>query len=55
MAVIDIERLKRSGQKFASGFTPGQKVISVLGVIGVVLATTMFMKWSSTHTNTTRR
>jgi flagellar M-ring protein FliF len=48
MALIDVERLKRSGQKFASGFTPGQKVISVLGVVGVVLAGTMFLKWSST-------
>lgn len=47
MAIVDVERLKRSGQKFVNGFTPGQKVISVLGVAGLVLATSMFMKWSS--------
>src|SRR5947209_99784 len=50
MPIVDVDRLKRSGQKFASGFTPGQKVISVLGVVGIVLAATAFMKWSSAPT-----
>lgn len=50
MALVDVDRLKRSGQRFVTGFTPGQKVISVLGVAALVLATIMFMSWSSTPT-----
>ncbi len=48
MPIVDVDKLKRSGQQFASGFTPGQKVMSVLGIAGLVLAMTMFTKWSST-------
>ena len=32
MPIVDVDRLKAGGQKFASGFTNGQKVMSVLGI-----------------------
>ena len=48
MPIIDVDRLKRSGQTFATGFTSGQKVISALGVAGLVLALVMFTRWSAT-------
>lgn len=47
MALVDVDRMRRSGERFVNGFTPGQKVISVLGVAGLVLATVAFMSWSS--------
>ncbi len=47
MALVDVDRLKQSGQKFVSGFTPGQKVMSVLGIAGLVVAMFMFTKWST--------
>ena len=47
MALVDVDRLKQSGQKFVSGFTPGQKVMSVLGIAGLAVAMFMFTKWSA--------
>jgi flagellar M-ring protein FliF len=47
MPIIDVERMKRSGQKFASGFTPGQKVGTALGVAVLVLGMFMFTKWTT--------
>jgi flagellar M-ring protein FliF len=48
MPIVDVDRLKRSGEKFASGFTPGQKVVSVLGAVALVFAMFAFTKWSAT-------
>ncbi len=47
MPVIDVDRLKRNGEKFVSGFTSGQKVMSVLGVAALALGLVMFTRWSS--------
>src|SRR3954451_12069687 len=47
MALLDVDRLKQGGQKFVTGFTPGQKVMSVLGIAGLAVAMFMFTKWSS--------
>src|SRR3954468_10024845 len=47
MALLDVDRLKQGGQKFVTGFTPGQKVMSVLGIAGLAIAMFMFTKWSS--------
>src|SRR4051812_19158512 len=47
MPLVDVDRLRQGGQKFVSGFTPGQKVVSVLGIAGLAVAMFMFTKWSS--------
>jgi flagellar M-ring protein FliF len=46
--IIDVERLKDQGKRFADGFTPGQKAMTIIGVVGVVLVGMFFMKWAST-------
>src|SRR5262245_58434178 len=48
MATIDLDRIKQHGKRFADGFTPGQKAMTVLGVVVVVLGGMMFMRWAST-------
>lgn len=48
MPIIDVERLKRGGQKFANGFTPGQKVLSVLAVAGLAFGIFAFTNWAAT-------
>ena len=48
MPIIDVDRLKRGGQKFASGFTPGQKALSVLATAGLALGLFAFTKWAAT-------
>ncbi len=47
MPVVDVDRLKQQGKRFVDGFTPGQKAMTILGVIAVVLAGMTFMKWAS--------
>lgn len=47
MPVIDVDRLKEQGRRFVDGFTPGQKAMTILGVIAVVFAGMTFMKWAS--------
>ncbi len=47
MPLVDVDRLKQGGQKFVSGFTPGQKAMSVLGIAGLLVAMFMFTKWST--------
>lgn len=47
MPTVDIERIKAYGRRFADGFTPGQKAMTILGVVGVVLAGMWFMRWAS--------
>ena len=48
MPVVDVDRLKEQGRRFVDGFTPGQKAMTILGVIAVVLAGMTFMKWAAT-------
>ncbi len=48
MPVVDVDRLKEQGKRFVDGFTPGQKAMTILGVVAVVLAGMTFMKWAST-------
>lgn len=48
MPIVDVNRLKNSGERFVKGFTTGQKVVSILGVAGLVLGVMMFSQWSST-------
>jgi len=47
MAALDMDRLRAHARRFADGFTPGQKTITVLGVVAVVLAGYSFMTWAS--------
>ncbi len=48
MAAIDMDRIKVHAQRFADGFTPGQKSITILGVVAVVIATFYFNSWAGT-------
>ena len=48
MPAIDLDRIKSQGKHFVDGFTPGQKAMTILGVIVVVLAGMAFSKWSNT-------
>src|ERR1700688_3412851 len=48
MPAIDLDRIKDQGKNFVDGFTPGQKAMTILGVIAVVLAGMAFSHWSST-------
>jgi flagellar M-ring protein FliF len=48
MPVVDVDRLKEQGRRFVEGFTPGQKAITLLGVVAVVIAGMTFMRWAST-------
>lgn len=47
MPVVDVDRLKEQGRRFVDGFTPGQKAMTILGVIAVVLASMTFMRWAA--------
>jgi flagellar M-ring protein FliF len=50
MAIIDVDKLKSSGRRFASDFTTGQKAVTIAAVVGVVLAMFMFSKWENKPT-----
>ena len=47
MPAIDLDRIRDQGKNFVDGFTPGQKAMTILGVIAVVLAGMAFSHWSS--------
>ncbi len=47
MPVVDVDRLKEQGRRFVDGFTPGQKAMTILGVVAVVFAGMTFMTWAS--------
>ena len=47
MPVVDVDRLKEQSRRFVDGFTPGQKAMTILGVVVVVLAGMTFMKWAA--------
>jgi flagellar M-ring protein FliF len=46
----DLNRMKESAKRFASGFTPGQKVVTVAAVIGAVLVGLIYMTMSGKPT-----
>src|SRR2546423_4624778 len=48
MSAIDLDRIKEQGRRFVDGFTPGQKAMTILGVIAVVFGGMTFMKWAAT-------
>src|SRR5690349_17417144 len=47
MGVLDVDKLKEQGRRFASGFTAGQKAVTIAAVVGVFLAMFVFTKWQS--------
>jgi flagellar M-ring protein FliF len=46
MSIVDVDKLKDQGKRFASGFTAGQKAVTVAAVVGVFVAMFMFTKWA---------
>jgi flagellar M-ring protein FliF len=46
MPAIDVDKLKEQGKRFTSGFTAGQKAVTILAVVGVFAAMFMFTKWA---------
>ena len=46
MGVLDVDKLKEQGRRFSSGFTAGQKTVTIAAVVGVFLAMFMFTKWA---------
>jgi flagellar M-ring protein FliF len=47
MPSVDIDRLKEQGQRFLSGFTTGQKVVTGVALIAVIVAGYLFTQASS--------
>jgi flagellar M-ring protein FliF len=47
MPAVDFDRIRDQGKNFVDGFTPGQKAMTILGVIAVVMAGMAFSHWSS--------
>ncbi|MDA8291446.1 MAG: flagellar basal-body MS-ring/collar protein FliF [Actinomycetota bacterium] len=52
MAVLptDVSRMRESARRFASGFSRGQKVVTVVSLVGVVLVAFVFMSLSGKPT-----
>jgi len=50
MAAFDVERMRAQGRRFIDGFTPGQKAVTILCVVLVVLGGMFFTKWAGTPT-----
>lgn len=47
MPSIDFEKMRSKGTDFLSGFTTGQKIVSVFAIFAVVLGAFYFTQWSS--------
>src|SRR3954463_8755855 len=47
MAAIDVNQLKAKAGKALSGFSTGQKVITGLAVVGLIVGGMMFSSWAS--------
>ncbi|MHB1503193.1 MAG: flagellar basal-body MS-ring/collar protein FliF [Acidimicrobiales bacterium] len=43
----EVDRVKEHLRRFASGFTPGQKAVTVIGVLAVLLGAVFFMNFAS--------
>jgi flagellar M-ring protein FliF len=50
MAAFDVDRIRAQGKRFIEGFTPGQKAVTILVTVGVILGGMYFMKWASAPT-----
>lgn len=48
MPALDLDRLRAHGRSFVSGFTPGQKAVTVLGAVALLVGGYVFMQWAST-------
>jgi flagellar M-ring protein FliF len=53
MPQFDLERLKTQARQFASGFTPGQKVVTVVAIVAVVGGAFLLSQLSSSTSYTT--
>src|SRR3954464_15782057 len=47
MAAIDVNKVKAKAGKALSGFSTGQKVVTGLAVVGLVIGGMMFSSWAS--------
>lgn len=47
MGLFDIDKLKANGKRFLDGFTTGQKVMTVLALVGLLVGARMFSSWES--------
>lgn len=47
MPSIDFDRIRDHGKRFVNGFTAGQKAMTILGVVAVLIAGYAFTRWSS--------
>lgn len=43
----DLERLKQNATKFAQGFTPGQKAVTAVAIVALVIGSFFFITWAS--------
>ncbi len=50
VAAADVDRWKSSARRFADGFTPGQKVVTVVAVVAAVVGGLLFMSLSGKPT-----
>jgi flagellar M-ring protein FliF len=50
MAAFDVDRIRAQGKRFIEGFTPGQKAVTILVTVMVILGGMYFMKWASAPT-----
>lgn len=47
MPRIDVERLRRHGERFVSGFTSGQKAVTVIGVVALLAGALFVTRWGA--------
>ena len=45
---LDLEQVRTKATRVYSGFTPGQKTMTVLAIIGIVMGGAAFTKWAAT-------
>ena len=45
---LDLEQVRTKAGRVYEGFTPGQRTISVLAIVGIVLGGMAFMRWAAT-------
>lgn len=46
---VDLDRLRHHGERFVSGFTSGQKVVTVLGLVAMLFGALFVTRWSATE------
>ena len=50
MATLDLEQVRTKAGRVYSGFTPGQRTVTVLAVVAILIGGVMFTKWAATPT-----